>query len=65
MLFPKTSTHVIAQSVLSQSPRQVREIGVTMGYPITVTSIGNPHVLGVEEVYPKGGVPGGLKGWVS
>jgi hypothetical protein len=46
--------YVIAQSVLAQSPSQVREIGLTMGYPITVTSIGNPFLLGVGKKLPQG-----------
>jgi hypothetical protein len=30
--------------------------------PTIVTLVGNPHVLGMEEVQPMGGVPSKLKG---
>jgi hypothetical protein len=40
--------NVIAQFLLAQIPRKVREICITMGYPTTLTPIGNPLILGVR-----------------
>jgi hypothetical protein len=48
---------VIIQSILSQIPRKVRNIGITTRFPVTATSIGYPHILGVEGYLPQGRHP--------
>jgi hypothetical protein len=64
MLPGSGAINVIVQSVLAQSPRQVKEIGVTnrISYHCHLNRK-SPLFRDIGRVYPRGGVPGNLKSW--
>jgi hypothetical protein len=53
---------VIAQSILAQSPRQERQDWCNKGVTYHCTLIGKPFMFRSGRNYPKGDVPGDLKG---